>query len=301
MSIVKSFSVGNGDMFCIVHNSDNFSIIDCCYADEAGMQKDFLEMLHYRNEKGIMRFISTHPDEDHIKGLSELEKYIYIDNFYCVKNKAIKNDENTKDFEKYCELRNRENTFFLKEGCYRHWMNRADGVRGSAGINILWPDVNNEYHKNALYNVEKGRDFNNISPIITYSVENGAKMMWMGDMEDSFRGKIEKAVNWPEIDVLFAPHHGRKSGRVSESILKMLKPQIIVVGEAPAEDLEYYSGYNTLTQNSTNDITFDCDNGWVHIYVENSSYEGSVSILCDRDKQNYELGKYIGSFKSHRE
>ena len=29
MSIIKSFSVGNGDMFYIKHNSDNFTIIDC--------------------------------------------------------------------------------------------------------------------------------------------------------------------------------------------------------------------------------------------------------------------------------
>ena len=29
MSIVKSFSVGNGDMFYINHGSDNFTIIDC--------------------------------------------------------------------------------------------------------------------------------------------------------------------------------------------------------------------------------------------------------------------------------
>ena len=29
MSIVKSLAVGNGDMFYILHNSDNFSVIDC--------------------------------------------------------------------------------------------------------------------------------------------------------------------------------------------------------------------------------------------------------------------------------
>lgn len=34
MSIIKSFSVGNGDMFYIKHNSDNFSIIDCCLTDD---------------------------------------------------------------------------------------------------------------------------------------------------------------------------------------------------------------------------------------------------------------------------
>ena len=34
MSIVKSLSVGNGDMFYIQHNSDNFTVIDCFLSDE---------------------------------------------------------------------------------------------------------------------------------------------------------------------------------------------------------------------------------------------------------------------------
>jgi len=33
MSIVKALSVGHGDMFYIVHNSDNFTIIDCCLSE----------------------------------------------------------------------------------------------------------------------------------------------------------------------------------------------------------------------------------------------------------------------------
>ena len=34
MALVKSFSVGDGDMFYINHCSDNFTIIDCCdYGD----------------------------------------------------------------------------------------------------------------------------------------------------------------------------------------------------------------------------------------------------------------------------
>ena len=34
MSVIKSFSVGNGDLFYINHGSDNFTIIDCCYRDD---------------------------------------------------------------------------------------------------------------------------------------------------------------------------------------------------------------------------------------------------------------------------
>jgi hypothetical protein len=34
MSIIKSISVGNGDMFYIKHESSNFTIIDCYLDDE---------------------------------------------------------------------------------------------------------------------------------------------------------------------------------------------------------------------------------------------------------------------------
>lgn len=43
-------------------------------------------------------------------------------------------------------------------------------------------------------------------------------------------------------------HHGRASGKVPDNWLKKLDPQVIVVGEAPSEHLDYYAGYDTLTQ-----------------------------------------------------
>ena len=65
MSIIKSFSVGEGDMFYIDHNSDNFSIIDCCM-DDSNKEVITQEIRDKSSKKGIVRFISTHPDEDHI-------------------------------------------------------------------------------------------------------------------------------------------------------------------------------------------------------------------------------------------
>ena len=47
MSIVKSFAVGNGDMFYIKHATDNFTIIDSCMSLE--MTEDILnEPRHQR-------------------------------------------------------------------------------------------------------------------------------------------------------------------------------------------------------------------------------------------------------------
>ena len=41
MSVIKSFSVGDGDMFYINHNSDNFTTIDCCYSDDDNKETNF--------------------------------------------------------------------------------------------------------------------------------------------------------------------------------------------------------------------------------------------------------------------
>ena len=54
MSVVKSFSVGDGDMFYIDHNSDNFTTIDCCYSDENNKETNFEEMKNLANKKGII-------------------------------------------------------------------------------------------------------------------------------------------------------------------------------------------------------------------------------------------------------
>ena len=89
MSIVKSFSVGNGDMFYIKHNSDNFTTIDCCLSEDN--KKEIMDEIKAESQdKGITRFISTHPDQDHISGLKYYNEQMNILNFYCVKNEATK-------------------------------------------------------------------------------------------------------------------------------------------------------------------------------------------------------------------
>ena len=71
MTKVKSFSVGNGDMFYIKHGSSNFTIIDCFLSDDN--KKTIVDELKNQSSgKDITRFISTHPDEDHIQQLDYL-------------------------------------------------------------------------------------------------------------------------------------------------------------------------------------------------------------------------------------
>lgn len=89
MTVVKSVSVGNGDLFYIKHRSDNFTIIDCDIADG---RKDAIlsELRDAARGKTIQRFISSHPDEDHIHGLEYIDDNHLGWNFYCVKNNVRK-------------------------------------------------------------------------------------------------------------------------------------------------------------------------------------------------------------------
>ena len=294
MSIIKSFSVGDGDMFYIDHNSDNFSIIDC-YMDDSNKEEITSELKLKSNNKGITRFISTHPDEDHLQGLKYLDEQLGIVNFYCVKNEAVKGDE-TDDFKHYCTLIDGEHAYYVSQGCSRKWMNIGDEERGCAGINFIWPVTSNLDFKEALSTVAEGTGFNNISPIFTYSVENGVVAMWMGDMEHDFLEKVKDQIAWPKVDILFAPHHGRDSGKVSDDVLKKLDPHIIVIGEAPSKYLNYYPNYNTIKQNSAGDIVFNCSGDKVHVYVSSADYSYDTSFLSDEGADNSAYGNYLGSF-----
>lgn len=293
MSIVKSFSVGNGDMFYIKHGSDNFTTIDCCMSEE---NKDEIidEITKESKGKGITRFISTHPDQDHIGRLKYYNEQLPINNFYCVKNEATKKDE-TEDFREYCKLRDGDKAYFISKGCSRKWMNESDDDRGSSGINILWPDTDNQDYKEALQKAKDGESPNNISPIVKYHLNNGVKMLWMGDLETEFMEKIEEDIDMPDIDILFAPHHGRDSGKVPKSWLDEMEPQIIIIGEAKSGHLNYYEGWNTITQNSAGDIIFDCKENKVHIYVSNENYR--VDFLDDEKKSNRDDGFYLGTLQ----
>lgn len=294
MSIIKSFSVGNGDMFFIDHNSDNFSIIDCCMDDDNKFDIT-AEIKAKSKSKGITRFITTHPDEDHIHGLKYLDEQLSILNFYCVKNAATKEEE-TEDFKHYCRLRDGKHAYYVEKGCKRRWMNLSDEERGGSGINYLWPVTSNSDYQDALSAAADGSGFNNISPIFTYSVNNGVTAMWMGDMEHDFLEKIKDLVDWPSADILFAPHHGRKTGKVSSDVLELINPQIIIIGEAPSEHLEYYSNWNTIKQNSAGDIVFHCADSQVHVYISEEEYDYDTSFLSDDGKSNENYGHYLGSF-----
>ncbi len=187
----------------------------------------------------------------------------------------------TDSFEQYCALRDSDKAFYISKGCTRRWMNAENDERKSSGINIIWPDLDNPNFKEALEEAEYGGSPNNISAVVKYSLENGATALSMGDLETDFMEAVEPALDPPKVDLLFAPHHGRYSGKIPESILGQLHPKILIIGEAPSEHLHYYDGYNTITQNSAGELLFECEAGEVHFF---SSQEYDANFLEDRSR-----------------
>jgi beta-lactamase superfamily II metal-dependent hydrolase len=295
MSIVKSFSVQEGDTFYVRSNSKNFTIIDCCLEGENG-ERIRAELDAQRSDDDITRFISTHPDDDHIRGLARLHAKMDILNFYCVDNRATKPEEG-EDFRCYRSLRDDpKRSFKIFKDCKRRWLNESTPERGVSGINILWPVVDNEHYQEALDVAADGGSANNISPIVRYALNGGGSAMWMGDLETEFMEAIQSSLNLPRTTILFAPHHGRDSGKVPSKLLDQIDPKIVVVGEAPSEYLHYYPDHNTITQNSAGDITFEFDDSMVHVFVSSPGY--TVDFLSDEGRPDRTDAYYIGSMKA---
>lgn len=301
MSKVKSFAVGDGDMFYIKHNSDSFTTIDCCldYDDESKAAKKHVldEISRESQGKGVTRFISTHPDEDHISGLDEYDKKFNIRNFYCVKNEATKNGEESEGFKTYKLLRDdSKKQFSLEKGCTRKWLNVEDEERGGAGIHCLWPITSNQKYRDALEKAKNGDSPNDISPAIRY-IADGFSFFWMGDMETEMQQEFDSKVDVEHSTIVFAPHHGRKSGHIPSSLMDKLSPKLVIVGEADASDLDYYKNQNTITQNTAKDILFVTNGQYLDIYVSNASYCKTDGMINNSNHVTIDGMKYLGSVK----
>ena len=187
-----------------------------------------------------------------------LDDRIGIVNFYCVENKASKESE-VKVLSITALCVTGKHHYYVEKGCSRCWMNENDGPNGknygSSGINFC-----GLFYQTAIIKMRCRRQ-KKAKPLITFLNIHIFTKTWsrshvVGDIERILSRKLKIQVEWKKVDILFAPHHGRDSGKVPDDILKQLNPGVIVVGAAPSEHLNYYQGYNTITQNSAQNIIF---------------------------------------------
>ena len=269
---IHFLNVLEGDCSIVEHSSGRVSMIDVNNAmvvdsdDEfaAGFRKLFAEELRgvpgnfnqkahpanpleYMRDHGIgptWRFILTHPDMDHLGGIRALFESSPPTVFWDTQNEEEKvfgeeSPYGEGDWEFYRDLRDRNpksdpQRLVLYSGVEGHYWNRdGDGNPGGDGIQVLAPTPE------LVQQANQTGDYNDCSYVLLYWTAAG-KTIFGGDSHDETWGHIleehEELVT--DIDLLIAPHHGRKSKRKYD-FLDVLNPKLTLFGNARAQHLAY--------------------------------------------------------------
>ena len=150
----------------------------------------------------------------------------------------------------------------------------------------------------------ESKDYNDSSYAILFTPpkKNGGKwkILLAGDThDDSWNYILENHKNEvTNIDILFAPHHGRDSSR-NYDFLKTLTPSITMFGNASSEHLAYskYTG-TKITNNQAGHVIFDTSLDCIEIFVKNFEFAKDFRAKHDfgvptlnRTHQAYSIGQ----------
>ena len=119
-------------------------------------------------------------------------------------------------------------------------------------------------------------DFNDCSYLILQKSPYG-NVLFCGDANNKTWEYIlsEHEKDIKDIDLLIAPHHGRKSNR-DYSFLDLVNPKMTFFGNAPAGDLAYsawsYRNLPYITNNQADCMVVDMNNINLPIYVTNKKF-----------------------------
>ncbi len=320
MAIIHFLNVLEGDCNIIQHDSKRVTVIDISngYNDydtdeeiavkNSQLRKDMYDRtqvpsdkkdykqkktpdnpIFYLKEKGIkniFRFIVTHPDMDHLDGIKDLfdEFNIYniwdTDNKKEISDKASSGGYNIEDWKYYKSIRDGKinpcNRLKYYSGNSNLYYNQDD-------IEILSPTIS------IVENCNEYENWNDSSYVFLFTpkkVDGGNwKILFAGDSEDItwehiLKNHSEKVEN---IDVLFAPHHGRDSGR-NFDFLKILTPTITLFGNASSNHLAY-SKYPEIriTNNQAGYVILDVTADHIQIFVKN--YEFAKDFRMNNKRQ----------------
>ena len=307
MSIVHFLNVKEGDCSIIEHTSGHISVIDVSNARKEYTEAEKLSALvkalmekgsgnfnqkaspvnpiEYMKSFGItsiFRFILTHPDMDHMDGIKNLFEEFSPANFYDTDNgREIEFNENSpyreEDWLFYKNLRDtkpqtcpqRLTLFSGDDAAYRtkNWEGNPPGD----ALYILSPTPE------LVEEANETEDFNDCSYVILHKSPWWGNVLFSGDAHNKtweyVISKYEKHIK--DIDLLIAPHHGRKSDR-DYSFLDVVNPKMTFFGNARAEDLAYsawnYRNLAYITNNQANCMVVDMNDINMPIYVTNKKF-----------------------------
>lgn len=242
----------------------------------------------------LFRFISTHPDMDHLDGFNRLANGISIKNFWDSGARKTKPDfegspYKEEDWDRYVKFRDGKENGANRVYCladFRFKYANEDDVGGSGdGLYILAPN------QKLVDDANSTGDFNDCSYVILYK-SSGGDIIIPGDAHDK---TWEYILENYEDDIknckfLLAPHHGRKSDR-DYSFLDTMKPDLTLFGCAPSEHLAYsawnYRKLVYVTQNQCGNMVLRTREGRLDVYIENENFAREVCSNTSQDTLGY--------------
>jgi beta-lactamase superfamily II metal-dependent hydrolase len=234
----------------------------------------------------IWRFILTHPDMDHMDGLSNLFSDVTVGNFWETGVRKAKPDftkgkYNEADWDCYANLiaKKRQGVTILSNlaGAKFQFANEGDPEGHGDCLSIVAPDPGLVKAANEV------EDTNDASYVIVYR-SAGGRIVFPGDAHDGtweyvlkhHRSLVENCA------VLIAPHHGRHSDRSFE-FLDVLNPKLTLFGCAPSEHLAYDAWNNRqllhITNNQAGNVVLKTTEAGIEVYVENEKFAESYNSV----------------------
>jgi beta-lactamase superfamily II metal-dependent hydrolase len=245
-----------------------------------------------RSIGSVFRFISTHPDMDHLDGIKAFFREFGPANFWDTDNTKDLDDFDNglydpDDWVFYTSLRDgnpqsNPKRLTLYAGARAAYYNRdEEGNGGGDGLYVLAPTPE------LVAAANEAEDWNDSSYVVLYRSAGGKRILFSGDSHDATWRYILS--NWKsdvfEVDVLIAPHHGRDSGR-DYGFLDVVKPRITLFGNATSEYLAYGEWNDRdllfLTNNQAGTIVLDAESDGLRVYVSHKPFADAFT-----DKRGY--------------
>lgn len=303
---IHFLNVLNGDCTIIQHETGRISVIDICNGNaqntnNLSMEANFHNQdnptnpISYLKEKvksdEIFRFILTHPDMDHMDGIKKLFYNFTIYNFWDTNHEK---DLSGADFQRYSKddwecykqiRRKQEKPKVLQ--VYQGY--QQDFYRlGYDNFEIISPSKKlvNELKE------QNNPDWNEISYVLLHSVFN-RKILYCGDSGNkawkNIMGDKHLLNKIKDIDILLAPHHGRKTGGDDlNKYLNQLNPKLAIFGNTDNSEHKNYSAfYNReipiLTNNEAGDIIATIkESGEIYLIMTRNEWDD----LLEKNKKN---------------
>ena len=314
MGVIHFLNVNEGDGILVKHPSGHNTVIDISNGSALEMvfesaslsgnhnQKNYpvnpIEYLSDLGIKTIFRFVLTHPDMDHMDGIKELFETFEVLNFWDTENTKVM-DENTswgkykeEDWKFYQEIRKSDTSpkvMHLYSGSYGQYYNQDEnGNSGADGLYLLAPTPE------LVEEANRTEEYNDCSYVILYRTGDGKKVVFAGDSAEKTWDYIleNHKEDVTDVDVLVAPHHGRKTGG-NDEYLDVLNPKLTLFGNAQSQYLDYDSwnrrNLDHITNNEANCIILNMagENG-IDVYV---TYE---TFARRRNEETFFSNEYNG-------